>query len=178
MESLLHQTSPYLLLVLLVQATLSDCTQRRIPNWLTLGGAVMTLALQSLETGVTGFMMGLCGWSTGLLLLLPLYLQGGMGAGDVKLMALVGAFLGWPGVWLAVGWSLIAGALLAILWVVGCRGLMNLKLLCHTIPLFRTLPATLDDKHFPYAGAIATGTFWVLIHQERLLGWQSILSLQ
>lgn len=177
MESLLHQTSSYLLLVLLVLATLSDCSRRRIPNWLTLGGTVAALALQSLETGATGFMMGLCGWSTGLLLL-PLYLQGGMGAGDVKLMALVGAFLGWPNAWLAVGWSLIAGALLAILWVVGCRVLVNLQSLSHTMPLFRALPVPLDDKHFPYAGAIATGTFWVLIHQERLHGWQNLLSLQ
>ena len=55
------------------------------------------------------------GWATGLFLFMPLFLLGGMGAGDVKLLAALGAWLGPTGAfWLAV-YSSMAGGLMAVM---------------------------------------------------------------
>ncbi|MCO5398533.1 A24 family peptidase [Ralstonia soli] len=72
-----------------------DAQQRRIPNWLTFGAWLVALPLQMAMHGVgEGLLVWGCGWLTGLAIFLPFYLLRGMAAGDVKLMAAVGAWLG------------------------------------------------------------------------------------
>ena len=84
-----------LVLWLVAQAAVTDLALRKIPNVLVLGGLALALVLQLLAGP---WLAALTHWFTGLLaglfLLLPLYLLRGMAAGDVKLMAMVGAFLG------------------------------------------------------------------------------------
>ena len=94
----------FLLCALLALAVWHDVLTRRIPNWLVLSGMLMGLALNSIlpsgagffsdPSGAIGFLLALEGAALGLAMLLPLYAFGAMGAGDVKLMAMVGAFLG------------------------------------------------------------------------------------
>lgn len=84
-----------MLTVLLVGATAFDLRQRRIPNRLLAIGLICALVLQ-LASGHPASLLSvyLAGFGLGLVMFLPLYLLGGMAAGDVKLMATVGAFTG------------------------------------------------------------------------------------
>lgn len=103
-----------LLLALLGLAAWHDLRHYRIPNALTLGGAGLALVLSMVLPGGQGWAPSLLGWITGLLFLLPLFALRAMGAGDVKLLAMAGAFTGPAGA-LAIGlYTLIAGGVLAL----------------------------------------------------------------
>src|ERR1017187_945375 len=82
------------LLVVLLAAAVFDVRYRRIPNWLTVGGVVLALAMNAVRApplaGV-GFALAGLGVAFGIYLLL--YALRAMGAGDVKLMAAVGALV-------------------------------------------------------------------------------------
>lgn len=86
------------LLALLVIASLSDYSSYKIPNWLTFGGMLFGLIYNSIIPFSTNphhaFLWAAGGLLIGLFTMLPLYVMKVMGAGDVKLMAMVGAFLG------------------------------------------------------------------------------------
>lgn len=73
---------------------LGDLYTRRIPNYLTLGAALAGLGFQVGAHGWAGLGQGLLGMSVGFALLIAFYLKGGMGAGDVKALAALGAWLG------------------------------------------------------------------------------------
>ncbi|MDF3835123.1 prepilin peptidase [Cupriavidus basilensis] len=82
-------------IVLVLAAAALDLKSRRIPNWLTLGAWVLALPLQmTLHGPAHGALGWTSGWLTGFACFLPFYLLRGMAAGDVKLMAAVGALLG------------------------------------------------------------------------------------
>lgn len=83
-----------LLLGLVIVAAISDLASRRIPNVLIAAGLVASLIMQTLSPAGLGGVTWLLGMLAGLALLLPVYLLRGMGAGDVKLMATIGAFVG------------------------------------------------------------------------------------
>jgi prepilin peptidase CpaA len=101
--------------VIAIVASIVDVRTRRIPNALTLGAATAGLVVHAVTGGIDGVLAASGGWVVGLCLFLPFYLLGGMGGGDVKLLAAIGAWLG-PGetVWLAI-YSALAGGLLAVL---------------------------------------------------------------
>jgi prepilin peptidase CpaA len=82
-----------LLLLLVVLAAANDLATRRIPNRLLLAGTIGALALHLCAAAPGQAVLGaLGGAAAGLLLFLPLYCLRGMAAGDVKMMAAVGAF--------------------------------------------------------------------------------------
>ena len=109
--------SPVALVVGLGAAAFIDLRDHRIPNALVLGALLTALALQTAAGGWLGLGTGLLGAATGLVCFIPFYLLRGMGAGDVKLLACVGAFLGPKGALLAALAALIAGGVGAILYV-------------------------------------------------------------
>lgn len=80
-------------LVLAVIMALGDVRTRRIPNYLTLSGALAGLLFQTMVSGWPGLLQGLGGLALGFGLMLPLYIFGGIGAGDVKALAALGAWL-------------------------------------------------------------------------------------
>lgn len=84
----------YLALAIVVSAAFLDIFTRRIPNLLTVSGAVLGLALHGWYAGVDGITTSLLGLLIGFLILLPGYLLKMTGAGDLKLMAAVGALVG------------------------------------------------------------------------------------
>lgn len=71
-----------------------DWRVRRIPNWLTVPGVFLGIALHASIAGWRGALMSLEGLGLALAILLPLVLMRALGAGDWKLMGAVGAFLG------------------------------------------------------------------------------------
>jgi prepilin peptidase CpaA len=105
-------------------AALSDLRTRRIPNSLTLGSAVVAALFYSAAIGWHALLWSAAGWCMGLLLFLPLFLLRGMGAGDVKLLAAFGAWLGPAGAWWVAIYGAIAGGAIAIPWLL-CRGALG-----------------------------------------------------
>jgi Flp pilus assembly protein protease CpaA len=81
------------LIVVLLLAVWFDVSEKRIPNWITLGGLAGALAWRGV-IGPEALWMGVLGGALGLSLGLLLYAAGAMGAGDGKLLATVGSFLG------------------------------------------------------------------------------------
>jgi prepilin peptidase CpaA len=117
--------SPAILLAgLLLLAVYHDVRSRRIPNRLVLTGALAGLLLNAMlpagagllsaTPGALGFWPALGGLALGLALLLPMYALKALGAGDVKLMAMVGAFVGPQSVFFCLLASLLAGGVLAL----------------------------------------------------------------
>lgn len=175
------------LMGLLLVIALQDIRSHRIPNKWVLAGVVVGLALNGLlppglgfnrvNAGGLGWLVALQGLALGLAVLLPLYWLRTMGAGDVKLMAMVGAFVG-PidilGVLLA---TFIAGGIMALVLVLrsGQFGQMlhNIKLILlggmmkmsmGQLPLMNDLPVSVGK--LPYAVAIAAGTLGFLVWQR------------
>jgi prepilin peptidase CpaA len=109
-----------LVAVTLIVAAYIDGKQLRVPNWLTFPMVLTGLAYNGWAWGWEGFGMALAGMAVGLACLLPLYSVGGMGAGDVKLMAGMGAWLGATITFYAFCVSAVVGALMA-LWMVWRR---------------------------------------------------------
>lgn len=111
------------LLVLLALAAVLDWCTLRIPNWLTLSGAAYGLAHAALASAPAAGGLGnaALGWLTGLALLLPLYALRAMGAGDVKLMAMAGSFLGPWATFKSTLFVCIVGGAAALLFVARAR---------------------------------------------------------
>lgn len=84
----------WLVTIVLIEAAIIDGRQLRVPNWLTFHFAAAGFAYAAWAGGREGLIWSLEGAGVGLLTLLPLYAIGGMGAGDVKLMAGLGAWMG------------------------------------------------------------------------------------
>jgi prepilin peptidase CpaA len=89
-------------------AAVYDLRFRRIPNWLNLSGIILGFGFNALLFQLSGTAKAGEGMLLAFAIYLPLYLLRGMGAGDVKLMAAVGALVG-PGNWVEI---FIATALL------------------------------------------------------------------
>lgn len=167
-----------LCLLLVVGAAASDLATRRIPNrWLLAGSAgALTLQLFMPAPG-PAFAYALAGMATGLLIFLPLYLLRGMAAGDVKLMAAVGAFSTPMEVLHIALLSMCAGGLMALLLVL-LRGrllaaILNVRSLLRPlllraagVPLAPVPMAGPSVGSIPYGLAIACGTLWVIAQRD------------
>lgn len=162
-----------LLLILLFAATISDVLRHKIPNLISLGGIMVGFVCQGWFAGIDGIYNGGLGLLVGLILLLPFYALRAMAAGDVKLMAMVGTFVGPKIVLACIAATLISGMILALIYVV-TRGsniknylrryaLMSKTLL--TTHRWVYIPPSIDDAgsmRFPYALAINVGAIIAL----------------
>ena len=175
----------YAVLVLLVTiAAVYDIQFRRIPNSLVLTGLVLSLIIQFTFNEFYGFKAWGYGMLTGLALFLPLYALHAMGAGDVKLVAMVGSFLDAGSAIGVVLTTLLVGGVLSI--VVALRNgvlrqaISNIHMQL-TLTMFKRLSggnAQLEQLpssagNLPYAVAIAIGT---LIHVILLTQGRPIFS--
>jgi prepilin peptidase CpaA len=109
----------FLLLVALsvaIVAAVFDVQQHRIPNWLTYPGIVLGLALRGALLGGKGLLSGLAGFFLAGGIIFLFFLVRAMGAGDVKLMAVVGAFAGVGEAGAALLATAIFGGVLAIVY--------------------------------------------------------------
>ena len=180
LEASTYHGSTVLLLFILSAATWTDLNYHRIPNVLSLGGMILGVVLHGWISGFPGLVTGLGGIAVGMAIFLPFHLAQGMGAGDVKLMAAVGAFLGPHNALLATGLSLSAGGVMATCILLVRGGLTALlkrywsTLMCfiYSRKIVHPPPAVgeVAAMKFPYAAAIGIGTvatlWWITELQE------------
>jgi prepilin peptidase CpaA len=100
-----------------VAASIDDLSRRRISNWISCSAFAGGVILQAVQHGWRGAASALLGTLAGAGVFLVFYLLGGMGGGDVKLMAGFGALLG------------VQQLLRASLWTAGCGGLLALAVI-------------------------------------------------
>ena len=109
--------SPVLIIVLALFLAIAadfDLQTRRIPNELLIIGLAVALTWQMTAGGWSGVANGLAGFGVGLGLMLPGWILRFTGGGDVKLLAVVGAFVGSPTAFYAFALSIFVGAIIAI----------------------------------------------------------------
>jgi prepilin peptidase CpaA len=147
----------------LVVATFTDVRSRRIPNWLVLPFLALGILVSGWLHGWHGAFVSLEGAALGLLLYGILFWMGGMGAGDVKLCAAIGAWIGPGQLLISLIFTGLVGGAMALSWALW-GGFLK-ELFVHTGDLvFRTKErgeVTLSNplrRKMPYAPAIAVGT--------------------
>ena len=178
-----------LLLIFVVPATLaaslSDFRTHRVPNWLNATIALTGLVSQFLCFGWDGVGAGLLGMLVGFGMLFPFWMVRGMGAGDVKFMAALGAWLGLQLTFYAV----IAGGLLGGVLALGlivyqrswARSYANLGVLFTKLSSVRTAFSEFGSAQtlaksgvlMPYAIPLSIGTLFVLISDYS--GWWGVM---
>jgi len=107
--------------VTLIVAAVIDGLQLKVPNWITYPMILSGWVYSGATAGWEGLGWSLWGTAVGLLLLLPAYMIGGMGAGDVKCLAGVGAWVGGLITLYAFCVSAIIGGVIAIIMVLSRR---------------------------------------------------------
>jgi len=148
-----------------------DTFSSRIPNIATLLLLLTGFSYHLYSTGASGLLFSILGMLTGLSLLLLPYLMGGMGAGDVKAMAALGALLGSATIFQVFLYTGLIGGLLALFHYALSQNLKEkclewataIKAFVYT-KSFTSLKSTnaSEPLRFPYAAAIAFGFFaWV-----------------
>ena len=167
------------LLLILILSVATDLLKRKISNKLIIIGMLLSLTSQLILPNGQGFEMWIVGVLLGFCCFFPLYFFRGMAAGDVKLMMVVGGFLGFPLTLTAALLSFVAGGVMAMV-IVLAKG--QFKQVIHNIktiltPLFIRITSGVDindglsDKanerrmsvgRMPYALAIAVGTLLAL----------------
>ena len=106
------------LLALVTAGALTDVKTGKIPNALTYPACVFGLVLGLAKAGWGGFLDSFLGLAFAFVPFFLLYLSGGLGGGDVKLMSAVGALMGFEFTALAMVNSVFVGALIALLIVI------------------------------------------------------------
>ncbi len=154
-----------------------DLACRRIPKYLTLMATVAGLGFQTGHRGLPGLLDGLAGTGLGFCLLLWPYLKGGMGAGDVKALAALEAWLGLGDILQLFIYMGLSGGLIIIM-VLGWQGRLRDKIrqgLAHLVNRALcgsraevTASAAPQRLEIPYGPALALGMTVLCWRQLRL----------
>ena len=172
-------SSKTLAIVVVTYAAWSDLRQHRIPNWLTLPAVIIGLALWYFGSGIEGLKLSAAGMAAGFIVFLVPFALGGMGGGDVKLMAADGALVGWPLVIWVILLSCVAALFGAIAkaiwqgrfvrqltstWFIMKNTLMALALR-RPVTEIKTDTKVQAAAYVPFGAAIAVGTLWAILLQ-------------
>ena len=161
-----------ILVALLAVAVFTDIRSRRIPNILVVLGVCLGLGSGNSIGGLGGVADSALGGCVGLAVFLPLYALRWLGAGDVKLLAMIGTFVGLPGVlWVAIYTAMIGGVLgMVSMALASSRGRFALSVALEFISRFaprvraRSVAPPVDAAasaargKLPYAVALCLGT--------------------
>jgi prepilin peptidase CpaA len=112
----MHSIAWWPTLIVLAVATFTDLRSRRIPNWLVLPFMVGGICVSGWLHGWKGIGDSLAGLGVGALLYGILWFLGGMGMGDLKLCAAIGAWIGPTQLLFALVVTSIAGGVMALCW--------------------------------------------------------------
>lgn len=153
--------STYLALI-----SINDAKFSKIPNYITFSFGVFSLAFNTVTAGWGGLGLAFVGAATGLALLLPLFFLGGMGAGDVKALAALGALMGPKDITQIFLYMGLFGGIVGILYLFTSGRLVIFFLdffqQLKKVFYFKNIELTKAPKsqsgiRFPYAVAIAFG---------------------
>lgn len=177
-----------ILIILLLTAAFFDMKEKRIPNFLTFPVMLAGLILNIITNGLSGIIFSFYGFLIGLVIFFIPFILGGMGAGDVKLMAAIGVLMGWKFTLLSSLFTAIAGIAVMFVYLI-CKK----KLFSYFKNYFRVIWRTIlncvyfsdrnivgnklksfayfsgmeneenEKLYVPYGIAIALGTLFVLI---------------
>ncbi|MCL5779835.1 MAG: prepilin peptidase [Firmicutes bacterium] len=158
---------PDLVLVLVVGISLyTDLRYKKIYNIVLFPAFVLALLYSLTSGGLTGLLFSIKGATLGLALLLIPFMLGGMGAGDVKMLAVIGAWQGPHFVWLCfLSTAIVGGIISLVLLLKSGRLWQSLKYILFAflpgapkVNAFGTLATAKAGEAFPYGVAIAAGT--------------------
>jgi prepilin peptidase CpaA len=152
----------YILLVsILIFCTITDIKERKIYNPVLLFGLIMALLLNTYEAGPSGAVDTLKGLLLGTGLFLIPYLLGWLGAGDAKLIGIIGAFGGWRFALYSILLTTVVGGVISLCLLIRRKRaaslLQNLKMFFFTRSTYYL--RDMDSQYtLPYAIAISLGT--------------------
>lgn len=170
--------STVLLFVLLCVCVLTDLKRRKIYNAVLLPFLCIGFIINTLTSGLGGLEQSFLGMVVGFgILLIPFFL-GGMGAGDVKFLAVIGAMKGTAFVLMAALYMALAGGILALLVLLFNKGFKTrlFQIICflHGLRHGLRIPILPDQdslkKTYPYGIAIAAGAIWQVFRSGGILG--------
>ena len=151
-----------------VAASIDDLSRRQISNWISGSAFAAGVILQTVQHGWGGAGSALLGTLAGAGVFLVFYLLGGMGGGDVKLMAGFGALLGVKQLFVAALWTAGCGGLMALA-VIAARAMRDLWTRKNRARLGEAAAERLTVQpggradSIPYAPAIAAGVWLSLV---------------
>jgi prepilin peptidase CpaA len=157
MNPLALNMQAWLAIAIGVAAMADDLKRRHIANWIPAAALAGGMGWQMGLNGWHGALTGLAGTVVGFAVFLAFYLLGGMGGGDVKLMAGFGALLGPGGLLQAALWTAAFGGVMAV------GALAWQKLRSSTSPSTPQKAGQKDSDSIPYAPAIALGVWMSLL---------------
>lgn len=146
-----------------VASTWIDIRTRRVPNPLTVSIALAGIACAVAQLGAVSVPQAFGGLALGLALMLPGHVIGATGAGDVKLFAALGTFLGPTGILFGFLYTAIAGGALALA-VAAQRRVLRETVESTAIFIYTrgvnaaAIEHSASNNRFAYAPAIALGT--------------------
>ena len=150
----------------LIAAGITDVRSSRVPNAITFPLALVGVGFHTISESGNGLFFSLEGLGLGLLLLLGFYVYGGMGAGDVKLLAAIGAIVGPYNVFMGFLFASLFGGLYAVAMMCWHLGLGHTAerikaLLVSMVFMKINMAASLEETPLPklrYALVIGLGT--------------------
>lgn len=173
-----------ILMILLVMSVKYDIKEKRIPNKLTFPAILLGMITAVIDSGLNGILFSISGFLVGLGVFFIPFIMGGIGAGDVKLMAAVGSILGWKLTVYSALLTAIAGGIIVIgytiytgkfIGMIKNMGIHFIKRILYIIYLatysdgvyskYKSLNVSKTNEqktYIPYGVAIALGTLIVL----------------
>ncbi len=161
-----------------------DYSQRRVPNWLNLALIVAGFVLQGFHFGWGGIATGVCGLLTGFGLLIVPWMMHGMGAGDVKLLAAIGVWMGPLLTFYSFALGAGIGGIVAVVMILSTG---RLRLACANLGVILAKCSSrqmifsefgsaksfgASSQLLPYGVPLAAGTLIILA--AKLFGWWGI----
>jgi len=162
-----------ILLIILTISGITDILKGKIYNIITFPGIIMGIALGYYYNGVTGLLTSFGGFGVAGLIFIVLYIWGGFGAGDVKLMMAIGAIVGIKFIFDFIFYSAIAGGIIANIVIIKNKRFVQswknvLRFFLFLIPKWHLKSVPLRKENsisIPFGYAISIGSLLYILFQ-------------